>query len=225
MKTLLALLLSVFLFFNLNVSAQDDFSFGAHALLSIPVGDFGDDSGEGAGFAKTGFGIGADFTLPIGAPGLGWTSSLSFIINPQDKNAIKDLLIDAMGMPEDASISTKSTLNIPILTGLKYQTEVANDIELYGAFLFGLNFIKPGEWKGTVEGESGSIEFDSATSLGFAIAGGVIFNEHLNAGFKYFGLGEPDLDATLTSPDPDLNGTETVEQKITIFAITVGYSF
>ena len=221
MKKFLVLFLCFTLFSNINVFSQESI----YGFLALPTGDFGDDSGEGAGYAKTGFGLGAEYTMAIGAPGLGWVTSTTLIFNPHNESAIKELIIDVFEMPDDGMVSTKSTINIPILTGLKYQAEISDGMEIFGAFQVGMNFIKPGNWGGTAGGEIWEMEFIfSSISFGFSIGGGFIFNESFNVDFIYFGLGESEIEGTITNPDGN-SRTKNIDQKVGVLAITLGIIF
>ena len=95
---------------------------------------------------------------------------------------------------------------------------------VFGAFQVGLNFIKPGNRKGTAGGETWGMKFDISSSFGFSVGGGFIFYERFNVGFRYFGLGEPELDSTIT----DLDGNEwiqSIDQEVGVLAITLGVNF
>jgi hypothetical protein len=121
-------------------------------------------------------------------------------------------------------VKIKSTMNFPVLTGLKYQAEISDHMEAFGVFQAGLNFIKPGNRGGTAGGETWGMEFDIYTSFGFSVGGGLIFNERFNIDFRYFGLGEPELEGTITDPD-DNSRIEKFDQEVGALAITLGVNF
>ncbi len=220
MKKILVSFFCFILFYNINVYSQELI----YGFLALPTGDFGDNSGEGAGYAKIGFGFSAEYTKSIGALELGWVTSITMILNTHDESYIEELLIEELGMPDNGIVSTKFTSNFPILTGLKYQTEILDHIEIFGAFQAGLNFIKPGNRGITVGEETWGMEFDIYTSFGFSVGGGLIFYEHFNVGFRYFGLGEPELKGVITDPDGN-SRTEKFDQKVGSLAITLGVNF
>ena len=143
MKTTFVLLLSAFLFLNLNSYSQDSY-FGIYGMLAMPQGDYGDTQGDGAAYAKTGFGGGLEYTMALGAAdGLGWVTTASFIMNAHDEDAIAE----DMGVPDDVDFSMGNTFNIPIHTGLKYQTELSS-MTVYGLLEVGINYIMPGKMEG-----------------------------------------------------------------------------
>ncbi|MCK5029386.1 MAG: hypothetical protein KAR57_07120 [Bacteroidales bacterium] len=220
MRKIVVIFLCFSLFSNINVFSQESI----YGFLALPSGDFGNNSGEGAGYAETGFGISAEYTKAIGTEGLGWVTSISIILNPHDESGLKEFLIEEFGMPDDGVVKTKSTMSFPVLTGLKYQADISGHIEVFGALQAGLNFIKPGNRGVTVGGESWGMEFDIYTSFGFSVGGGLIFYERFNIGFRYFGLGEPELESTITNLDGN-SRIEKFDQKVGALAITLGVNF
>ena len=216
MKKIFIILLSSFLLFNLNSFAQEGGGFESYktiyGILAIPVGDFGDDSGDDAGFAKMGFGGGLEFTKALSSPELGWATSVSFITNPLDESALQDIFGD--------NLETKPIFNIPILTGLKYQTEISDGMQFFGTAQLGINLIKSGTWSYN----NTEIKFDMATSFGFVIGGGLIFNDKFNLGIRYYALGKPEIEAEIFIEGDSVDTFEE-EIKISIFAITLGINF
>ncbi|MBU8891137.1 MAG: hypothetical protein KOO66_00035 [Bacteroidales bacterium] len=220
MKKILILFLCFTLFSNIFVYSQECI----YGFLAIPTGNFGNNSGEGAGYAKMGFGLSAEYTKALGASGIGWATSLTIILNSHDESGLEKFLVEDLGIPDDGNISTKSTMNFPILTGIKYQTDILNYLEIFGVFQVGLNFIKPGNRGVEVGGETWEIEYDFYTSFGFSAGGGLILNERFSVGFRYFGLGEPELESSITDPDDNF-WTEKIDQKLGVIAITLGVNF
>ena len=93
MKNLIVCLI-VAAFAAVPASAQT-FGFGAHAGVSLPMGDYGD-------FAETGFSGGLDLLYPLAmAPGLGWYTSADVVAH-----SVED---------EDDGF-----LYVPLMTGLRY---------------------------------------------------------------------------------------------------------
>jgi hypothetical protein len=198
--------------------------FAIFAAVSLPVGDFGDDKTVGDGYATTGFGAGLDYAHPIGTPGLTWFSTGAFIYNGFDDKGLRALAEEDL---TNVNIDGGSWINIPILTGLKYETEVSPTMDFFALGQVGLNFYMPptSDITGQEGDETVSAEFslDSGTSFGFTIGAGLVFNNKFNVAFRYLSLGEPEIEGTVSYP----GGSDAIEGQdisIAIFLLTVGFN-
>lgn len=196
--------------------------FAVFAALSLPTGDFGDNTTYGDGYATTGFGAGVDYAHPIGTPGLTWFSTGAFLYNGFDDKGLMELAEDELS---NVSIDAGSWINIPILTGLKYETEVSPTMDFFASGQVGLDFYMPptSEISGQEGGESVSAEFslDSGTSFGFAFSAGLVFNSKFYVSFRYLSLGEPEIEGTISYP----GGSDPIEGQdtgIAVFLLTAG---
>ncbi len=232
MKKIFIFLLGALLFFNFSAQAQGEPYFGIYGMYALPQGDYADTKGNDAGFAEAGFGGGLEYTRPLSiADGLSWCTSVSFIMNGHDADA----LAEDMGADPDGDFSMGNTFNIPLHTGLKYQTDLSS-MSVYGLFQVGINYIIPGKAEMEVGGTytmTGTMEFDPGTSMGITLGGGIILNEKFTVGFRYFSLGEADIDGTqsyeikdgstvIEEGKEDLEGEEIAAK---FLAITVGINF
>ena len=192
--------------------------FAVFAAVSLPSGDFGDDKTEGDGYATTGFGAGVDYAHPIGTPGLTWFSSGAFLYNGFDDKGIRELA-ESEGI-DNPNVDSGSWINIPILTGLKYETDVSPTMDFFAFGQVGLDFYIPPSSYITWEGGSAEMSLDSGTSFGFAIGAGLVFNSKFNVSFRYLSMGEPELEGSITSPGE----TEAISQDtgIAVILLTVG---
>lgn len=198
--------------------------FSVFAAVSLPSGDFGDNKTEGDGYATTGFGAGVDYAHPLDTPGLTWFSTGAFLYNGFDDKGLIDLG-EAEGL-SNVSVDGGSWINIPILTGLRYETEVSPTMDFFAAGQVGLNFYMPptADISGQDGGETVSAEFslDSGTSFGFSIGAGLVFNNKFNVSIRYLSLGAPELEGTITYPGGSDNIETTKDTGIGVFLFTAG---
>ncbi|MBN2355019.1 outer membrane beta-barrel protein [candidate division KSB1 bacterium] len=180
--------------------------------ISLPMGDFGDDKqNDGApraGFAKTGFGLGLEYAKPLNSPGLAWVSGVSVIMNSLDTDKLAD--------GDEDEIDAGSWINVPVMTGLRYASEVSPGTFFYGIGQVGLNMIMAPDL--TIEDME--VDMGSATTFGFALGGGVILNDKINIGLKYYILGESTIDGEIMEDD-DAEDVEW-ETPVSMVFLTVG---
>lgn len=200
---------------------ENDSKFTIYGCVSMPTGDFGDKGGEGEAGAETGFGGGIDFLIPLNTPGLSAVINGSFLYNSMDESWAKEILYSEFNLPEDVSLDIGAYINIPILAGLKYQSQTSETMDLYGIGLIGLNILMPPKMELSSEEGNAELKFDTATSFGFGIGGGVVFNKKFNIGFRYLSLGEPELKGEVTYPGGSEKLDET-EGKVSVILILVG---
>jgi hypothetical protein len=205
-------------------AAQSVELFGA---LSVPVGDFGDDIGSGAGMAKLGYGVGLEALFPIGASGLYWSMSPALLINPIDGDEMED----QMG----GDINVGSWMSIPLLAGLRFGGGASPNAVFYvtGQAGIAIHMAPDIQWTAYLYDGYDYIPFsaeqnlDSATSFAFCVGAGVVLNERLDISIRYYGLGTPELNGEIEvwAMDEWLWETVDVEQPVSVFAITVGVAF
>jgi len=192
---------------------------GLSGCLSLPVGDFGKNSGDNGGLAKTGFGLCADFFCPIASSGVVWVTSGSALYNSLDISTFEEEFGD-----DDVDIDGGHWLNVPVMTGLGVVGKVAPQLELYTMFQFGIDFVKGPDIK--ITAPEGMVKFStgSATAYGFSIGGGMIINKRFNIGIRYYSFGEPEFNF-------EISGTgmspiyQNAKQSISIVTVTAGIYF
>ena len=182
--------------------------------LSIPVGDFADDSGSDAGSAGIGFTVVGDYLVPLGSPGLDWMTSASVAVNTVDEDAFDVFNVDV------DDVDTGFWINVPVLTGIRYQTEVSPTVDIFGLGQVGLNVVRAPS--GEVNDFDPSVEFSPgiATALGFSFGGGIVLNERIQIGVRYNILGNPDIEYDLEQGDAsdEIEG----EVALSLIQLTVG---
>ncbi len=227
MATFRVFLTSILILCVGTVFAQKQKStFGMHASLSLPSGDFGNTLGDRAGGARTGFGIGAAGTVPIGSQGLSWVIDLTFILNSMDLSVLEELFSDP---GTEVNIDAGKWANIPLVSGLQYAGRVSPTLEIYVVGLAGLNLVKAPSADITVtafgETVNSKIDYDTGTSFAYGFGGGVLLNKKFNIGVRYYGLGTPQFSGAITSDIPELEGPIVIEQPISIWLLLIGLNF
>lgn len=230
MKRLIVLYATVsliaFIFSGTTFAQEDEVGKNHYSIFgafSKPTGDFGDDIGEDAGMAKTGFGAGIEYNYAFDVPGLYWVTSFALILNGYDDTDIKEELADEFWQ-YDVDVKVGRYYNFPWLTGIKYQKQVSPKLHVYGMGQIAFNFAMFPGIEVTVDGESGEISTDFSSSYGFAVGGGVILEDKFNFGLRIYSLGEAETDVVI-----DVAGESepfgTWQQPISMILITAGINF
>ena len=219
MKRQIILIVILMLVFPAVHYAQSGVQFGIFGLLSLPQGDFGSDdyTDEESGYAGTGFGVGIDVAIPLNTPGLSLIGSAAYIHNGTKTDDLEDFLVRGLEEEDDdfthsTNVDFHSWTNIPILGGLRYAFPVSPTMSVYGLFMAGINIVRVGDREINVHGTYTTIEdgeygysidledsFDGATSFCFSVGGGIVINELMDIGFRYYRLGEPEFDGEFRS--------------------------
>ena len=160
MKTVKLLTLAALLALPSALSAQGFANAGIDFLggVAMPNGDFGDDEGDDAGFATTGFFVGANMRAGLGATPFSWISSVSI-------NSLGADAEEAFG--DDADFGRYWL--VPITTGVGYPIAMGTGMSLTPHAQIGVN-IAYGP-----NGEIGDEEFETATSFSLAFSAGADF--------------------------------------------------
>ncbi len=211
MKHAYTLFIAVALFFTTHAAhaqlMMDQGQLTVYAGISSPTGDFGDDDGDDAGGATLGFSVTGEYTVPFGTEGLGWVSSVSIIVN---------------GVDEPENFEAGYWINVPVMTGLKYQTEASATLDVYGLGQVGLNLNKAPNFTRTYgDGSQAETSFDIATSFSFGVGAGVIFNDQINVSLRYLALGEPEITGTEVYEGEEYD-TNDYDQPISMIQLVVG---
>ena len=212
-------------------------SFGLFGAISMPQGDFGDDSGADAGLAETGFGLGAEYSAPLGSPGWEWVMNGAVLLNGLDDDPFEDELGYIYGVEVD-DVEVGSYINVPLMGGVRYRSPISPTADFFGMGLAGLNIVKGptisfdmriwDDYDWEYMNASAEQTFDMATSFGFGLGGGIILNKKFTIGFRYLNLGEPELKGEL-EVDVDYGGSGSAhvefDQPVSVLLITAGVTF
>ncbi|MFC1538755.1 hypothetical protein ACFL6H_04970 [Candidatus Latescibacterota bacterium] len=225
MKYLLTLLFIMLIIPSTCFAQAVDSPFSIFGGLAMPQGDFGDDDDlEDCGNAKTGFGAGINYTTQLTNPDLSWISSISFLMNGWDE----DMLEEEWG--EDTKIDAGSWINIPIMSGIKYQTSISPTMQIYLLGQGGLNIVKAPSLEASYyddydeEWYKDELEWDTGSSFGFTFGGGIVLTDKISIGLRYYSLGEPEIEGEYKSEDDDSEKIEW-EGPISILLVMVEISF
>lgn len=179
MKKLIALA-TIALFFVGVAPAAAQIGFGAHAGISVPMGDYGDTEATDAGFAEMGFSGGLDLWVPLRAvPGLSWYSSVDAIAHSTDEGSAA---LAGFDVPSDAGYQY-----YPLMTGVRFDIP-AGTIGLFATGQVGLVVARPP----AVDFGDGELGSEMSTKVGFSLGGGVQLTENIYAGLKYYPMGDVD---------------------------------
>ena len=196
-----------------------------YAGVTSPTGDFSDDVGDidnGNGYAMLGFGITGEYVWPIGPPGLGWVSGGSVIINRFDGEKAFDL------SDNDVDLSPGYWLNVPIMTGLKYEAEASPTVDVYGLGQLGVNLNKgPSTSIEDDFGNSAKTSYGTVPSLGLNLGAGIVIDDRYIVGLRYKRLGEPEIEieSEVETNLGDVSAENAYDQPLSMVQLLVGISF
>ena len=180
-----------------------------YGSLSVPVGDFGDDTGQKAGLADIGLGMGLEYSQKLGYPG--WTAVFSafLIANPLDEDELPrgagQLCYDDTCYDIDIHhVDAGSYLNVPLLAGLRYR-DMRSPYGFFITGLVGLNLMQHPEVDWDIDFCEASEDcyrariestYDLATSLAFGAEVGAVIQHRTVLSVRYLWLGEPNVEGT-----------------------------
>lgn len=233
MRALIPVLLSVLMTVLLATLAYSG-PFGLYGFLNVPTGDFGATSGDKAGAAKTGFAFGTELKLHIPAQGLFWAYDAMVMINSVDTAPFDESMLS---LPDVVSGSTDVTswVNIPLLTGLRYEAPASPEVKLYGVGLIGLDFARSPkiDWEGVIT--DGTTDYSVtitqestvSTSFAFEVGGGLLIGDRFDVSLRYLNLDTPkfEVDTKAVVEGYPQSGKAKFEQSISTFLISAGVRF
>jgi hypothetical protein len=208
MKRVFFVVIMLACYLNYPVYAQnkeEKGKFKAFSGLTLPLGFFGENEGRDQdGYAKPGLGFGLEYSLPIGLEEIEGVADVAFLINGCDVSNVFDA-------------EAGQWINIPILAGLKYESEVSSKRDAYCLFQAGVNFTKPPLFEFS---DGSEISYDVSSSFGFSVGGGFVIRKKFDLGLRYLNLGKPKLKGTWD----DWAFTD-VKQPISLLVVSVGFIF
>ncbi|MFP4623651.1 MAG: hypothetical protein ACLFRX_05680 [Gemmatimonadota bacterium] len=155
------------------------FGFGAHAGVSLPVGDYGDVAG-------TGFLGGLDLWYPLtaAAPALTWYTSVDAIAH------------DAEGEATDGGF-----LFVPAMTGIR----IDGALGPVSAFVTGQLGLVLSKGPSLDLDAADGIDADWGTDFGFNVGAGLQLTEYIYAGVAYYPLGGMDFEYEDSTVEQDVS--------------------
>lgn len=179
-----------------------DTELNIYGGLSAPQGDFADDSGDDAGYASFGLSVMGEYVQYLGTPGLGWASSASLLVNPAD-----DDIINA----NDPDVGRYFIL--PVMTGLRYQTELSATLDGYAIGQAGL----VGSRAPRLEVGDAEATSNNVFGFGFAFGAGIVLSDGINITARYLSLGQPEYEY-----EDDDGGEQDFEPSMRLFQVMIG---
>jgi len=211
---------------------------------SLPSGDFGKDIGDNAritrrsgfdigdkvGLAQTGFGGGAELIAPVWFRGLHWVLSTKIFVNGTDEGTVQSVLRSQLGDTVGVEFDHGQWLNIPILTGFRYDLQVTQKHTLYGTLQAGVNWSKAASRKATLGPLTvEDTQYEFARDFGVEAGLGFVFNHSVNLSFRYLALSTPRYEGTRKLSEkmfPQIFKRENAilgeERSISMFIVTLG---
>jgi len=235
----------VLTFFASTVFAQTgDLALHLFVVGSLPNGDFGKDvaantqmtrrsgfnTGNKVGLAKSGFGCGAELISPVWFRGLNWVFSTKILVNGVDGEVARAKFRSELGDSVDLQFRYGQWLNIPVMTGFRYDHHFTHRYTLYGILQAGLNLSKAPSKMATVgEITAEDTKYEFARDFGFEVGLGFMLNQTYNLEFRYLALSTPRYDGTRKLSEkvfPEIFSRKSAilgeERSISMFIVTIG---
>ena len=264
MKQSLLFVIVLTLFASMLFAQQGELALHLFGSAGVPNGDFakniGDDTritrisgfaiGERIGLAKTGPGAGFELIAPVWFRGLNWVFSSRIYVNGVNYETIQSAYRSAFvgdtvvvksknSIVEGVTLDFGRWINIPVMTGFRFDHHFTHKYTLYGIIQAGLNISKAPSYKATVtmtnpEGNRETITADNtkysfARDFGYEVGVGFVLDQTYNIGFRYMSLSSPRYDGTkklsekvfpyIYSRENDIIGEE---RSISMFVVTLG---
>jgi len=183
--------------------------------LSLPTGDFGSTSSQYAGYAKTGFSLGMEYTHTIGNAFV-WPTSVMFSMNPTNEAE----LYRQLGFPSGLSLTVSPTYTIWPLTGPGFQVSQPG-VSFQGAAQLGLLIGRCPQINMRYGDNVSEQPSAGANSLAFSLVSNLQLQEVKLSG--RFLTGKPKYHVTATGGGMSTSGT--FEQPTSVFLVLVGIRF
>ena len=215
-----------------------------YGMGALPAGDYSrdlaDDSqltrrsgfsiGSHIGLAATGFGMGAELVSPVGFRGLQWLFSVKGLCNGSNTEALQADFRKELGDSVALTLDYGQWLNLPVMTGFRYDYQFTAEFTLYSLLQAGINFSKMASRKASVDGLIvEDAHFDFARDFGFEWGIGVLYNQRYNLGFRYLDLRHPRYEGRKKISEtifPEIVSRDIVilgeERSISLFVVTLG---
>jgi len=230
--------------------AQSVFSQGSelavhlYGMAALPAGDYGrdlaDDSqltrrsgfsiGRQIGLAATGYGLGAELVSPVGFRGLQWLFSVKALCNDSKTKTLQADFRKELGDSVALTLDYGQWLNLPVMTGFRYDHQFTAEFTLYSLLQAGINFSKMASRQASVDGLIvEEAHFDFARDFGFEWGIGVLYDQRYNLGFRYLDLRHPRYECRKKISEtifPEIVSRDIVilgeERSISMFVVTLG---
>ena len=195
----------------MGFSQTSDLSVQLFAIVSQPNGDFARNItnntgmmeqhgfwiGDKIGLAKTGFGTGVELMSPVWFKWLQWVFSSMVIINGVDGSATEAKFRSQLGDSVNVNFNYGLWLNIPVMTGFRYDHNFTARYTVYGIVQAGVNLSRAPSKKAVVNGViAEESKYSFARDFGYEAGVGFMYNQRYNLSMRYLLLGTPRYDGT-----------------------------
>jgi hypothetical protein len=197
MKSKLFLPLLLLMIGNSLFAQQSEISIHLFGGISAPDGDYIKKIDEFTEITKisglnTGdkIGLAQQLNTPVWVEGLFWTFTLGFFVNGVDGSDAQSKFRSDWGDSVAVNLEFGSWINIPVLTGFRYDLRVAQKLILYGIGEVGVNISKPPSLKATIgDMEIEDTKYLFARDFSYGVGIGLVYNQTYNIGLRYLNLG------------------------------------
>lgn len=234
------------------------------ANAALPSGDFGKDIGENAnltrragfnignevGLAQPGFSLGAELYTPVGFTKLDWIISARVMVNGSDVSTVEDTFEHQLGDTVDINFEFGNWINIPVMTGFRYNYSLTPNLRMYGLIQAGINITKAASRKAVrpeiavkwtypdltvvdttlLDYPVEETTFIFTRDFGYEFGLGIELANKFNLGFRYLALNTPRYQGTRELSEyqfPKIFSRENAilgeKRSISMFLITFGY--
>jgi|GEM_PF-1414842 len=200
MKRLMAGLLTAGALALAPSAAYAQLGFGLNGGLSLPMGDYGEVEGDGAGGATTGFSVFADVELsvpmiPVGVVVTGGLTS----------HGVDDDFEEALEALLGSDVDVGRFYAVPILAGPRVDFSPIPTLGLFVDGQIGLGMFRAPR----IEGGGEEIEFDWSSGFAWSVGAGVDLPVFFGVGVRYVSLGSVDTEGE-SSTGVTLEGEQDV---------------
>ncbi len=223
---------------------QVELTLHLFTCATLPNGDFskdlgvnprvtrraGFDVGDKVGLAQPGFGAGAELITPVWFKGLQWVFGAKVLANDANEKTAQAEFRALLGDSADLQFKYGRWVNIPVMTGFRYDYHFTHRYTLYGILQAGINVSKAASRKAylgqlTVE----DTQFFWTRDFGVEVGLGFVIDQTYNIGFRYLALNSPRYEGTRWLSEkmfPQIFSRENAilgeERAISMFVVTLG---
>lgn len=201
--------LIILLMCSASAFGQTDLALYLFGVGSVPTGDFGETLthntgptrragyywGDDIGLASEGFGLGAELFSPTRIQGLQWIFSSKILLNGVNSDDAKARFIEMTRTEQAVNFSHGHWINIPVMTGFRYDYHFTHQYTLYGILQGGINVSRMPSRKLSVGGVMAEdAEYGFARDFGYETGLGLMLNQTYNFSLRFLYLGSPRYD-------------------------------
>ncbi|MGH2566915.1 MAG: outer membrane beta-barrel protein [Bacteroidota bacterium] len=195
-------------------------AFGVTGGLAIPTGDFASTSSAEAGGATTGFGLGANVTIPV-VPTLSVVGSFSFV-----SNGVSEELVKSLSGTSSYSGDVGSWTTLWPMAGLRYSTGVGPVVGIFLTAQGGLLLGTTPEVDVTSGGTRYRSKSFSSSAFAYGFGGGIMIADRFTVELRLLG-GQPEYDFEFQASGSGFSSTFSgkTDQPTAIIQLNAGVTF